>query len=93
MKSSSEKSEERDFDYGKVSDEYEKYRKPFPEKFFDQLVARGVIGPGKTVLDLGAGTGMIARKIAQIEPKCWVTALDCSQDMLDTGAKLDQTLG
>ncbi len=81
------------FDYGQVADNYAKYRKPFPESFFRSLQSKGLIGPGKTVLDLGAGTGMIHRNIAQIEPRCQITALDCSQGMLDTAAAEDKKLG
>ncbi|GAB4393925.1 MAG: hypothetical protein Tsb005_14240 [Gammaproteobacteria bacterium] len=89
----SKNSEERDFDYGKVAEDYDKYRKPFPDTFFEQLKLKELIGPKKVVLDLGAGTGMIARKIAQLEPECRITALDCSQGMLDTAAKHDKKLG
>lgn len=81
------------FDYGQVADNYAKYRKDFPGKFFTSLQSRGLIGPEKTVLDLGAGTGMIHRKIAQLEPKCRITALDCSQGMLDTAAEQDRKMG
>ncbi len=81
------------FDYGQVADNYAKYRKPFPDTFFRDLQCRGLIGPGKTVLDIGAGTGMVYRKIVQIEPGCQITALDCSQGMLDTAAEQDKKLG
>ncbi len=91
--SRADKSEERNFDYGKVAEEYDKHRKQFPESFFEQLKKRGLIAPGKTVLDLGAGTGLIANRIAQLEPDCLITAADCAQNMLEAGVKRDKEMG
>ena len=82
-----------DFDYSDVASEYDKHRKDFPKRFFDELVRRNLIDSGKSILDLGAGTGMIARQIARIKPESKVTALDCAQGMLDAAADQDKKLG
>lgn len=82
-----------EFNYGKVATSYNKFRKPFPDNFFSILKEKGLIDPGKKILELGAGTGAISRAIATMEPKCSITALDCSQGMLDEASIQDKKLG
>lgn len=81
------------FNYGLIACDYAKFRKPFPDHFFTNLRQRGLIGPGKKILDLGAGTGATHRGIAKIEPQCQITALDCAQDMLTVAAREDKEIG
>ncbi len=63
-------------DWGRTSDDYAKHRAGFPDEAFARLKARGLYGPGAAVLDLGTGTGTLARGF--YERMCHVTALDVS---------------
>ncbi|NLS76540.1 MAG: class I SAM-dependent methyltransferase [Chloroflexi bacterium] len=55
----------RDFDWGKTSGDYATYRPGYPESFYDALAALGVGLPGQRILDLGTGTGVLARAFAR----------------------------
>jgi SAM-dependent methyltransferase len=46
------------------------------------LRARGILGPGATVVDLGAGTGQFALAVAAADPTARVVAVDVSPVML-----------
>lgn len=51
-------------DFGKTAVDYATHRAGFPDRFFDEAAARGVGGRGARVLDLGTGTGTLARGFA-----------------------------
>lgn len=53
------------FDFGKTSKEYGKYRDIYPQQLFDRLYELGVGKKGTDWLDLGTGTGVIPRGLAQ----------------------------
>lgn len=53
------------FDWGKTSPEYAVYRPGYPASFSTVLQAVGIGRPGQDVLDLGTGTGVLARAFAR----------------------------
>ena len=55
----------RAFDWGKTSEDYAAYRAGYPEAFYEVLAALGVGKPGQRLLDLGTGTGVLARAFAK----------------------------
>jgi len=55
----------RSIDWGKTSDDYAVYRPGPPDSFFERLRVLGVGLPGQRILDLGTGTGVMARRFAQ----------------------------
>src|SRR6516164_2220658 len=73
-------------DFGKTADDYGKYRAGFPDEFFDRLFARGTVHTGDRLLDLGTGTGTLARGFA--ERGCAVTGIDSSGEMLASARKI-----
>lgn len=81
----------RDFgqgvDFGRAASDYGTHRAGFPDAFFDALAARGLIRAGKRALDLGTGTGTVARGLAARGMA--VTGLDPSAALLAEGARLD----
>ena len=56
---------EREFDWGKTSQDYAAYRSGYPESFYEVLAALGIGRPGQRILDLGTGTGVLARAFAK----------------------------
>jgi 2-polyprenyl-3-methyl-5-hydroxy-6-metoxy-1,4-benzoquinol methylase len=51
-------------DWGKVSSDYATHRPGPPRRFYDSLAALGVGLAGQAILDLGTGTGVLARQFA-----------------------------
>jgi ubiquinone/menaquinone biosynthesis C-methylase UbiE len=75
-------------DFGKTATDYGKHRAGFPPEFFERLQTRGVIARGRRALDIGTGTGTIARGLAERGMK--VTGLDRSTSMMEEAARLDR---
>ncbi len=75
-------------DFGKTAQDYGKHRAGFPEAFFDRLIAFGIGTEGQRILDLGTGTGTVARGLAQRGYR--VTGLDPSAPLLAQAEKLDR---
>ncbi len=78
-------------DFGKAADDYARHRPGFPPPFFDHVRAAAVGLPGQRVLDLGTGTGTLARGFAQ--RGCSAVGLDPSAAMLGEAAKLAASEG
>ncbi|MGE0571184.1 MAG: class I SAM-dependent methyltransferase [Dehalococcoidia bacterium] len=79
-------------DFGKTAADYARHRAGFPPELFDRLVAGFGIGlPGQRCLDLGTGTGTVARQLAQ--RGCTVTALDVAEALMDQARLLDAEAG
>lgn len=74
--------------FGQTASDYGKWRAGFPPHFFKRLFAEGWVMPENTVLDLGTGTGTIARGLAL--RGCHVTGLDSEQHLLTEAARLDR---
>ncbi|MEO3415524.1 class I SAM-dependent methyltransferase [Roseovarius sp. CAU 1744] len=81
----------RDFgaavDFGRTAADYAAHRAGFPHAFFDLLRDRGFARPGQRALDLGCGTGSVARGLALTGLE--VTGLDPAQRLLDQAKTLD----
>ena len=77
----------KDVDFGKTHDDYKAHRGGFPGEFFDRLDEDDFIKEGMTVLDLGTGTGTVARGFAKLGAT--VTDLDKSEQLLREAKALD----
>jgi len=75
-----------DIDFGRAAGDYGRHRAGFPDRFFDTAVNSGLVQPGDDLLDLGTGTGTLARGFAW--RGCHTTALDPSRDLLDEAERL-----
>ena len=73
-------------DFGATAQDYAAHRAGFPPSLFDRLETWGVGRPGQRLLDLGTGTGTLARGFAA--RGCAVTGIDPSAEMLEQGRVL-----
>ena len=55
----------RAIDWSRTSADYAAHRPGPPQRLFDVLAALGVGRPGQRLLDLGTGTGLVARELAR----------------------------
>ncbi len=78
-------------DFGKTADDYGRHRAGFPDEFFERLKSLGILRAGMRALDLGTGTGTVARGLAL--RGCEVTGLDRSTPLMEQAAELDRGAG
>lgn len=72
--------------YNSAADVFDRLSRTYSQPFADQLVRRARIGAGSTVLDLGAGTGIVSRQVMAINAHC--IAVDLSPGMLRVAAQI-----
>ncbi len=78
-------------DFGKTAADYGRHRAGFQPEFFDRLAARDIVVRGHRALDLGTGTGTIARGLAA--RGMITTGLDRSSSMLAEAERLAREAG
>lgn len=78
-------------DFGRVASEYRLFRAGFPSEFFRILADRGFAQSYERALDLGTGTGTIARGLAQLGLQ--VDGIDPSSALLAEASELDREAG
>ncbi len=78
-------------DFGKAAGDYARHRQGFPPELFDRLAGLGVGSPGQDLVDLGTGTGSLARGFA--ERGCTVVGVDPSAELLAQARELDAAAG
>lgn len=78
-------------DFGRTAADYGRHRAGFPDAFFDRLFADGIVAPGCRVLDLGTGTGTVARGLAL--RGCTATGTDRAAAMMAQARSLDHEAG
>jgi len=70
----------REFDWGRTSRDYDRYRPGPPASFYLKLAALDIGRPGQLVLDLGTGTGLVARQFAR--QGALASGIDVSADQI-----------
>lgn len=73
-------------DWNRTSEDYARYRPGPPDSFYKILSALQVGVPGQRVLDLGTGTGALARRFAQ--QGCAVAGVDIAAAQVETAQRL-----
>lgn len=73
-------------DFGPTADDYAAFRAGFPAACFDRLRALGIGLPGQRVVDLGTGTGALARGLAGAGAR--VVGIDPKAEMLAAARRL-----
>jgi SAM-dependent methyltransferase len=81
----------RDIDWGRTAGDYSRWRPGYPDSFFERLRAHRVFRPGTRVADLGTGTGLLARALA--ERGCLVTGVDVSGEQVKAARRLAEEQG
>ena len=78
-------------DFSRTAVDYARHRAGFPPELLDRLIALGVARPGARVVDLGTGTGSLARLFAR--HGCDVTGVDIAGPLLEQARRLDREAG
>jgi len=78
-------------DFGLTVTDYARHRAGFPDSLFERLAAYGVGGKDQLVIDLGTGTGSLARGFAS--RGCKVVGIDPAAAMLEAARALDAGAG
>ncbi len=72
--------------FGATAKDYGAHRAGFPDSFFDRVRTYDVGLPGQAMVDLGTGTGTLARGFAK--RGCTVIGIDPAAPMLEEGRRL-----
>lgn len=80
-----------EYNFGLTAQDYAKHRAGFPDEFFDRVFADGIVNPNASLLDLGTGTGTLARGFAT--RGCSVIGLDISAQLLEQAKDLSLQQG
>ena len=75
-----------EFDLGKVSDEYSKYRDIYPKSMYEKLISFGIGKKGQQILDLGSGTAVLPINLYHTGAD--FTATDISENQVKYGCQL-----
>lgn len=75
-------------DFGRAATDFARHRAGFPASLFERLRALGIGIPGQRALDMGTGTGSLARGFAR--SGALVTGLDISPLLLEQARALDR---
>jgi len=78
-------------DFGATSEDYARHRAGFPDSLFERLGSLGIGRSGQAVVDLGTGTGSLARGFAR--RGCRVVGIDPAEAMLKAARRLDAAAG
>lgn len=76
----------RQIDWGLTSADYVCYRPGPPQSFYEKVKALGIGLPGQRILDLGTGTGVLAREFARSGSV--VAGLDISANQVEAARQL-----
>ena len=80
--------EGKQFDFGKTSKQYAKYRDIYPKELFQKIYEIGIGTKGSRWLDLGTGTGVIPRGMAKYGAD--IVATDISENQIAEAKELSK---
>ncbi len=75
-------------DFGLTAKDYRTYRAGYPHELYKRLKKHGIGMKGQSILDIGTGTGYLARNFAKEGAN--VTGVDISEELLEEAKKIDQ---
>ena len=80
-----------DFDFGRTSDNYAKFRDIYPASMYQKLIRFGIGQRGQKILDLGSGTAVLPINLSQTGAV--FTATDISKNQIEYGKSLVKSKG
>ena len=75
----------KEFDFGKTSQNYAKYRDIYPKRMYDKLISFGIGKEKKKILDLGSGTAVLPVNL--YHTGAHFTSTDISENQIAYGRK------
>lgn len=75
-----------EFDFGRVSEQYSKFRDIYPESMYRKLIELGIGKRGQKILDLGSGTAVLPINMSYTGAN--FTAADISENQVNFGRQL-----
>lgn len=75
----------REFDFGRISEDYAGYRNIYPRDMYDKLVSFGIGRKGQRILDLGSGTAVLPLNL--YHTGAYFAATDISEDQIRFGMR------
>ena len=75
-----------DFDFGRTSDDYSKFRDIYPQSMYQKLIAFGIGKSGQKILDLGSGTAVLPINLRKTGAE--FVATDISENQVLCGERL-----
>ena len=81
----------KEFDWGRTSENYAKYRDIYPYAFYEKIIEMGLCVKGQRVLDLGTGTGVLPRNLYKYGAR--FTGADISENQIEQARRLSQEAG
>lgn len=79
------------YNFGLTAHDYAKYRAGFPDEFFERVFEEGIVKAGASLVDLGTGTGTLARGFAL--RGCTVIGVDIASQLLEQARELSSQQG
>lgn len=80
-----------EFDFGRTSEEYAKFRDIYPKSMYEELIAFGIGKAGQEILDLGSGTAVLPVNMHATGAN--FTATDISENQVRYGKELAKEKG
>lgn len=80
-----------DFDFGKTSENYARFRDIYPESMYEKLIAMGIGKEGQQILDLGSGTAILPMNLYHTGAS--FTATDIAEKQVAVGRALARQKG
>lgn len=76
----------REFDWGRASKDYAKFRDIYLDEFYEKILSLGLCTKGQHVLDLGTGTGVLPRNMVKFGAT--FVGADISENQINEALKL-----
>lgn len=80
-----------EFDFGKTSENYARFRDIYPQSMYDRLIAMGIGREDQHILDLGSGTAVLPMNL--YPTGAYFTATDIAENQIAVGKMLAQQKG
>ena len=69
------------FAFGKISEEYDKFREDYPKRLLDDLISVAKLKDGSRILEIGSGTGKATLPFAELGLQ--IVCIDVNQELID----------